>query len=173
VPVGVGLPLAADVPGGAVGEWLLKISNHHERTFTAPPEQIAGLIADFGRVWPTQLAAAPRVRGHRLYDAELMLWKEFDRPGATRAFRVVKPDELKAEHWFELEPAAGATVLRHTVDRCVSGKYEVIWRERIEPLCTLAALGRVRRWSARRSQGCRVTKPGGETALSPAGDIPW
>jgi hypothetical protein len=32
-----------------------------------------------------------------LYDAGLMLWKEFDRPGATRAFRVVKPDELSSD----------------------------------------------------------------------------
>jgi hypothetical protein len=40
-----------------------------------------------------------------LYDAGLMLWEEFDRPGAARAFRVIRPDELQAEHWFELEPA--------------------------------------------------------------------
>jgi hypothetical protein len=112
----------------------MKIRNCHERTFTAPPEQIAGLIADFGLVWPRQIAPAPRLQGHRLYEVGLMLWEEFDRPGATRAFRVVRPDELKAEHWFELAPAARATVLRHTVDGCVTGKYEVIWRERIEPL---------------------------------------
>jgi len=111
----------------------MKIRSRHERTFAVPPEQIAGLIADFGRIWPVQIAPAPRLQGHRLYDAGLMLWKEFDRLGAVRAFRVVRPDELKAEHWFELEPAAGATVLRHTVDGRVSGKYEVIWRERIEP----------------------------------------
>ncbi len=73
-------------------------------------------------------------QGHRLYDAGLMLWEEFDRPGAARAFRVVRPDELQAEHWFELEPAAGAAVLRHTVEGCAAGKYEAIWRERIEPL---------------------------------------
>jgi hypothetical protein len=112
----------------------MKIRNRHERTFAVPAEQIAGLIADFGRIWPVQIAPAPRPQGHHLYDAGLMLWEEFDRPGAVRAFRVVRPAELKAEHWFELEPSAGATVLRHTVDGCVSGKYEVIWRERIEPL---------------------------------------
>lgn len=112
----------------------MKIRNCHERTFTAPPEKIARLIADFGRIWPAQIAPAPRLQGHRLYDAGLMLWEEFDRPGATRAFRVVRPDELQAEHWFELEPAAGGTILRHTVDGRVSGKYEAIWRERVEPL---------------------------------------
>lgn len=69
-----------------------------------------------------------------MYDAGLMAWEEFDRPGAARAFRVVRPGELQAEHWFELEPAAGATVLRHTVEGRAAGKYEAIWRERIEPL---------------------------------------
>jgi hypothetical protein len=111
----------------------MKIRNHHERVVAAPPEQIAALIADFGRVWPTRIAPAPRRQGHRLYDAGLMLWEEFDRPGAARAFRVVRPDELQGEHWFELEPAEGATVLRHTLEGRAAGKYEAIWRERIEP----------------------------------------
>jgi hypothetical protein len=112
----------------------MKIKNRHERRVAAPPEQVAALIADFGRVWPTQIAPAPRRQGRRLYDAGLMLWEEFDRPGALRAFRVVRPDELQGEHWFELEHAGGATVLRHTIEGCAAGKYEAIWRERIEPL---------------------------------------
>jgi hypothetical protein len=112
----------------------MKIRNRHERAVAAPPERIAALIADFDRVWPTQIAPAPRLQGHRLYDAGLMLWEEFDRPGAARAFRVVRPEELQGEHWFELEPAAGATVLRYTVEGCAVGKYEAIWYERIEPL---------------------------------------
>lgn len=72
-----------------------------------------------------------------MYDAGLMLWKEFDRPGAARAFRVIRPDELQAEYWFELEPAEGPTVLRHVIEGCTAGKYEAIWRERIEPLHNL------------------------------------
>jgi len=112
----------------------MKISNHHERNVAAPPEHIAALIADFGRIWPTQIAPAPRRQGARLYDAGLMLWEEFDRPGAARAFRVVRPDGLQGEHWFELELAGAATVLRHTIEGRASGKYEAIWRERIEPL---------------------------------------
>jgi hypothetical protein len=112
----------------------MRISNRHERIVAAPPERIAPLIADFGRVWPTQIAPAPRRQGPRRYDAGLMLWEEFDRPGAARAFRVARPDELKAEHWFELRAAGGATVLRHTVEGQAAGKYEAIWRERIEPL---------------------------------------
>lgn len=112
----------------------MKIRNRHERVVAAPPERIAVLIADFDRVWPTQIAPAPRRQGHRLYDAGLMLWEEFDRPGAVRAFRVVRPDELQGEHWFELELAEGVTVLRHTMEGCAVGKYEAIWRERIQPL---------------------------------------
>jgi len=112
----------------------MKIRNDHERMVAAPPERIAALIADFGRVWPTQIAPAPQWQGHRLYNAGVMVWEEFDRPGAARAFRVVRPTELQGEHWFELEPAEGATVVRHTIEGCTSGKYEVIWRERIEPL---------------------------------------
>ncbi len=112
----------------------MKITNRHERIVAAAPERIAALIAEFDRVWPAQIAPAPRRQGPRLYDAGLMLWEEFDRPGAVRAFRVVRPEGLRAEHWFELEPAGGATVLRHIIVGCAAGKYEMIWRERIEPL---------------------------------------
>jgi hypothetical protein len=112
----------------------MRISNRHERIVAAPPERIAALIADFDRVWPTQIAPAPRRQGPRRYDAGPMLWEEFDRPGAARAFRVTRPDELKAEHWFELRPSGGATVLRHTIEGHATGRYEAIWRERIEPL---------------------------------------
>jgi hypothetical protein len=119
----------------------MKIRNRHERTVAAPPERIAALIADFGLVWPVQIAPAPRRQGHRLYDAGLMTWEEFDRPGAARAFRVVRPDELRAEHWFELEPAGSATVLRHTVEGHAAGKYEAIWRDRIEPIHDLIMEG--------------------------------
>ena len=112
----------------------MKIRNRHERIVAAPPERIAALIADFDRVWPTEVAPAPRRQGPRLYDAGLMTWEEFDRPAAARAFRVVRPDELQAEHWFELELADGGTVLRHTVEGSAAGRYEAIWRERIEPL---------------------------------------
>jgi len=69
-----------------------------------------------------------------LYDAGPMLWEEFDRPGAARAFRVVRPDELHGEHWFELEPDEDATVVRHTLEGRAAGQYEAIWRERIGPL---------------------------------------
>jgi carbon monoxide dehydrogenase subunit G len=112
----------------------MKISNRHQRIVAAPPERIAALIADFDRVWPTEIAPAPRLQGRRLYDAGPMLWEEFDRPGAVRAFRVVRPDGLQGEHWFELELAGGATVLRYTLEGCAVGKYEAIWCERIEPL---------------------------------------
>lgn len=111
----------------------MKITNRHERMLMAPPERIAPLIADFGRIWPTEIEPAPRLVGDRLYEAGWMLWEEFDRPGALRAFRVIRPDELRVEHWFEVESAAGATTLRHTVEGYADGRYEAIWRERIEP----------------------------------------
>jgi hypothetical protein len=112
----------------------MRIRNEHERTVAAPPERIAELIADFGPIWPTDIAPAPGRREDGLYDAGLMVWEEVDRPGAARAFRVVRPDEIRAEHWFELEPAKGGAVLRHVIDGCAAGKYEAIWRDRIEPL---------------------------------------
>ncbi len=104
----------------------MNIKNRHERVVAAPPERIAALIADFDRVWPTQIAPAPRLQGHRLYDAGPMLWEEFDRPGAARAFRVVRPDELLGEHWFELEPGEDATVVRHTLEGRAAGQYEAM-----------------------------------------------
>lgn len=112
----------------------MKVRNGHERIVAASPERIAALIADFDRVWPTAIAPAPRRQGPRLYDAGPMLWEAVDRPGAARAFRVVGPEGLQGEHWFELEVADGATVLRHTIEGYAVGKYEAIWRERIEPL---------------------------------------
>src|SRR6266540_963345 len=112
----------------------MRIRNRHERIIAAPPERITALIADFDRVWPTEIAPAPRRQGHRLYDAGLMLWEEFDRPGAARAFRVVRPDGLQGEHWFELELAGDTTVLRYTIEGGAVGRYEAIWCDRIEPL---------------------------------------
>jgi hypothetical protein len=44
----------------------MKIRKGHERIIAAPPERIVPLIADFDRVWPTEIAPAPRLQGHRL-----------------------------------------------------------------------------------------------------------
>lgn len=112
----------------------MQIRERHERIVAAPPERVAALIADFDRVWPAEIAPAPRLQGHRLYVAGLMLWEEFDRPGAARAFRIIRPDEMQGEHWFDLEPAEGGTVLRHTVEGRAVGKYAATWSEQIEPL---------------------------------------
>jgi len=112
----------------------MKVRRLHERIVAAPPARIAALIADFDRVWPAEILPAPQALGHRMFDAGLMLWEEFDRPGAARAFRVVSPPELQGENWFELEATEGATVVRHTIEGCATGKYEAIWREQIDPL---------------------------------------
>jgi hypothetical protein len=110
----------------------VKIYNRHERAIAAPPERIAELIEDFDRVWPTELGPAPRPLGHGLYEAgSMMLWKAIDRPGRVRAFRVVRPEGLRLEHWFELERVDGGTVLSHTIDGRAVGEYEQIWSERI------------------------------------------
>jgi hypothetical protein len=100
--------------------------------FDATPERLAALIADFDVIWPTQIAPAPRPEGE-LLRVPPMRWQEFDRPGAVRAFRVVSPPEMRAEHWFEFERVEEGTLLRHTIDGEVSGAYEAIWRDRIEP----------------------------------------
>jgi len=112
----------------------MKISNRHERIVPATPERVAAIVADFDRIWPTQIAPAPRGQGRRLYDTGRMLWEEFNRPGATRAFRVISPEGLQVEHWFELERVDGGTLLRHTVEGQALGKYEADWSERIEPV---------------------------------------
>jgi len=111
----------------------MKIRNIHERTIAATPEQIAPLLADFEGIWPTQIAPAPRAQGERLYKTSMMLWQEYDRPGAARAFRVLSPAELQGEHWFELERTPAGTLIRHTVQGEALGDYETIWRDRIEP----------------------------------------
>jgi hypothetical protein len=112
----------------------MKVFNRHERLIAAPPERIAALVADFGLIWPARLAPVPQPQDDRTYDTGLMVWQEYDRPGATRAFRVVSPAELQAGHWFELVPADGGTILRHTVEGTAAGRYETIWPGRIEPL---------------------------------------
>jgi hypothetical protein len=111
----------------------MMIRSVHERTIGAMPEQIAPLIADFERIWPTQIAPAPRAQGDGLYQTPMMLWQEYDRPGAARAFRVVHPAELQGEHWFDLKPVPNGTLVRHTVEGEALGHYEAIWRDRIQP----------------------------------------
>jgi hypothetical protein len=62
-----------------------------------------------------------------------MVWEEFDRPGAIRAFRVVLPEGMRGEHWFDAQPVDGVTLVRHTIVGEAVGAYEAIWRDRIEP----------------------------------------
>jgi hypothetical protein len=111
----------------------MKVSNRHERVVAATPERAAALVADFDRVWPVQIAPAPRPQGDRLYEVGMMLWEELNRPGAARAFRLISPDGLRGEHWFEIERVAGGTLIRHTVDGEAVGECEAVWRDQIEP----------------------------------------
>ena len=105
----------------------------HERVISATPEQLAGLLSDLDAIWPTQIAPAPRPLGDGRYEAPPMIWEEFERPGAIRAFRVILPEELQGQHWFEVQAVDGGTLVRHTVDGEAFGEYEAIWRDRIEP----------------------------------------
>jgi hypothetical protein len=99
----------------------------------APPERVAGLVADFDAIWPTQIAPPPRPLGGGRYKEAPMVWEEFERPGAIRAFRVILPEELRGEHWFEAHPVDDGTLVRHTILGEAAGEYEAIWQERIEP----------------------------------------
>jgi hypothetical protein len=112
---------------------VVKIGKVHERTMNASAEQLEAIVADMDGVWPTQISPAPYPDGE-LLQAGTMRWQEFDRPGALRAFRVVSPPQLRADHWFEVEPVEDGTVLRHTIDGEAFGEYEAIWRDRIAPL---------------------------------------
>ncbi|MBO0748625.1 MAG: hypothetical protein J2O47_09740 [Acidimicrobiaceae bacterium] len=112
----------------------MRIHSLHERLVAAAPERVAALVADFDRIWPTEIMPAPRAREERRFDAGAMVWEEVDRPGAVRAFRVIEPPGLRQlAHWFEVERVDGGTLLRHTVDGEALEKYATVWRERVEP----------------------------------------
>lgn len=111
----------------------MKLANVHQRTFAATPEQLTAHLADLDAIWPTHITPAPRPQGE-LLRASPMLWQEFPRPGAVRAFRVVAPTGIRGEHWFDLRRVEEGAVLRHTIDGEASGPYEAIWREQIEPV---------------------------------------
>jgi hypothetical protein len=111
----------------------VRIRNRHERVILATPEQVVGLVSDFDSIWPTQIAPPPRPLGDRRYRQGPMVWQEFDRPGSIRAFRIVLPDDMRGEHWFDAQPVDGGTLVRHTIVGEAVGAYEAIWRERIEP----------------------------------------
>ena len=111
-----------------------KIRNVHERVVAGEPEQIARVIADFDEIWPEHVAPAPRYVGDGVYAADPMIWEETTRPGAARAFRVIHPPELEAEHWFEVLPAPTGTLVRHIVAGEAHADLAAAWRDRIEPV---------------------------------------
>jgi hypothetical protein len=113
----------------------MKVNVSHERVISAPPERIAALVADFAKVWPRKFGPPPRLQSPGVYDADLMVWQEYERPGATRAFRIIAPDVLRGGHWFSLEPIGGGrTLLRHSIEGEALGEGESLWLTKIEPL---------------------------------------
>ncbi len=121
-------------PAKASAKSGMKLHNRHERVIDATPECVAALLSDLAGIWPTEIAPAPKPLGAGRYDAGPMTWEEIDQVGAVRAFRVVHPPELRAQHWFELEPVGDRTRISHTVEGEAAGQYQAIWRDRIEAL---------------------------------------
>ena len=107
--------------------------NRHLRVTCATPEQLVALVSDFDAIWPRSLAPPPRRLETGVYEAPPMIWQETARPGAIRAFHVTWPEELDAQHWFELQPVDNAMVLRHIIDGRAFGAYMAIWTDKIEP----------------------------------------
>ena len=112
----------------------MNVLNVHERTLTAPPEQVAALFQNLESLWPTEVFPTPEAEKGGLRVGP-MLWEPVERADAVVAFRIVDPDGFPAEHWFAVEPdGAGGTTLRHTVDGVAVGEFEATWRELIEPV---------------------------------------
>lgn len=112
----------------------MEIRNVHERIVAGEPQQVARLLGDFDEIWPDDVARAPRYFGDGVYAAAPMVWEEIARPGAARAFRVIHPPELEAEHWFEVSAAPSGTVVRHIVAGEAHADLADTWRTRIEPI---------------------------------------
>ena len=113
---------------------MMNIHNVHERVVRALPERVASLVADFDGIWPEEIARAPRYFGDGVYVVDPMVWEEIARPGAARAFRVIHPPELEAEHWFEIRETPTGTLLRHVISGEARAEFADLWRNRFEAL---------------------------------------
>jgi hypothetical protein len=58
--------------------------------------------------------------------------EEVARAGAARAFRVIHPPELDAEHWFEIRETQTGTVVRHVISGEARAAFADLWRSRLE-----------------------------------------
>lgn len=112
----------------------MKIHNAHERVVDGTPEQIGALIADLGAIWPEHIARAPRYFGDGVYVANPMVWEEIPRPDAARAFRVIHPPGLDAEHWFEVRRVPAGTLLRHVIAGEAGPEFAELWRNQLSTL---------------------------------------
>jgi hypothetical protein len=110
----------------------MKIDNAHERIVEGTPEQVAELVADFDAIWPDDIARAPRDFGDSIYAAAPMVWEEIARTDVARAFRVIYPPELEAEHWFEVREVPRGTLVRHVIAGEAHGEFAELWRTRLE-----------------------------------------
>jgi hypothetical protein len=114
--------------------FVMKIDNVHERVVAGAPDRVAQLIDDFDEIWPAPIACVPRHLGGGVYAVAPMVWEEITREGAVRAFRVIHPPGLDAEHWFEVRPSPHGTLVRHVVAGEAHSELDDIWREQLEPV---------------------------------------
>lgn len=110
----------------------MKINYAHERVVAGTTDQVAALVADLDAIWPTDISRAPRYFGDGVYAASPMVWEEISRADAARAFRVIHPPELEAEHWFEIREAPTGTLLRHVISGEARAEFAELWRTRLE-----------------------------------------
>lgn len=110
---------------------MTRIHNVHEREVDGSVAEVAELL-DLVELWPTEIAPAPQLEDGKLRVGP-MLWQQAERAGSVLAYRVVGPEGLDAEHWFDATRRNGGTTLRHTVDGRADGSAEAVWRQ-IEPV---------------------------------------
>lgn len=112
----------------------MKIHNAHERVVDGTPEQVAALVADLNAIWPNHIVRAPRYFGDGVYAADPMVWEEIPRAGAARAFRVIHPPDIAADHWFEVSATPAGTLIRHTISGEARNEFADLWRNTLEAI---------------------------------------
>lgn len=120
----------------------MQVANVHDRILTAPVDEVAALLATLGgardRVWPKDRWPSMRLGGglaegsagghgpvgYRVTQVE-------DR---VVRFSFLRPDGLHGDHWFEVIPVAGVSVLRHGLVARTTGAMRWQWPLVFRPL---------------------------------------
>jgi hypothetical protein len=139
----------------------MRIHNAHERVVDGTPEQVAALVADFDAIWPVDIARAPRYFGDGVYAADPMVWEEVARADAARAFRVIHPPGLEAEHWFEVRETPTGTLVRHVISGEARAAFADLWRNRLEAIHDRILEALLDRVAAKARHGSQCVSHGG------------